>query len=87
MTLAQAMIKEAKLLGEAKFCLAELALALSRVDPRKPALGGLSRGVIVQCLTTVIREIELCTIALPPAAEASPLENYINAAFSEARKC
>jgi len=87
MTLAHALIQGAKLPGEAKFCLAELALALSRVDPQKPALGGLSKGVIDECLATVIHELEVLALALPSATPASPLETYVKAAFSKAKKC
>jgi hypothetical protein len=87
MTLAYALTKEAKLPGEAKFCLAELALALSRVNPKKPAVGGLSKGIIVECLAAVIRAIELQALGLPSATATSPLENYVTAAFSEAKRC
>ncbi len=87
MTLAHALAKEAKLPGEAKFCLAELALALGRVNPKKPAVGGLSKNIIIECLGTVIREIELQALGLPSAAATSTLENYVTAAFSEAKGC
>jgi hypothetical protein len=87
MTLAHALTQEAKLPGEAKFCLAELALALSRVNPKKAALGGLSKAVIIECLSTVIREIEIQTLELSSATATSPLDAYVKAAFLEAKRC
>jgi hypothetical protein len=85
--LAQALTTEAKLPGEAKFCLAELALALSRVDARRAAVGGLPKAVITQCLSEVIREIELWTLALPSSAVTSSLDDYVAAALLEAKGC
>ena len=86
-TLAQALTAEAKLPGEAKFCLAELALALSRVDARRAAVGGLPKTVIVKCLSEVIREIERSTLALPSTAVTSSLDDYVAAALLEAKRC
>jgi hypothetical protein len=84
MTLAGALIKEARLPGEAKFCLAELALTLRRVNPKIPAQGGLEVEVIRACIKDAIAEIESRAAALPTSSSASMLDAYVADAFEEA---
>jgi hypothetical protein len=84
MTLADAFVREARLPGEAQFCLAELALSLRRVDPARPAQGGLSASVIRECIHTAIAEIESLASALPTTSETSMLDTYVREAFLEA---
>ena len=81
--LAQAFITEATLPGEAKFCLAELALALGRVDAAVTAKGGLSPSVIKGMLSEAITAIEQRAAALPSSPDMAMLDAYVSAAFKE----
>ena len=83
MTLAEAFIREASLPGEAKFYLAELALALKRVDPRRAALGGLSATVIADLLLSAARDLEAQSRILPSTHDTAMLDEYAAAAFGE----
>lgn len=84
-TLADAFIKEATLPGEAKFYLAELALALSRVRPSYPAAGGLSVSIITELITGVVSELETESRALVSSSDTRLLDGYAKEAFAEAR--
>lgn len=84
LTLADALIKEAKLPGEGRFCLAELALTLRRVDARVPAEGGLKVDVIRDCIAEAIQEIQTRAAAIPTASSTSMLDTYVADAFQEA---
>ena len=84
MTLADAFVREARLAGEAQFCLAELALSLRRVDVKRAAEGGLAAAVIRECIETAILEIESRASALPTTSETSMLDTYVREAFLEA---
>ena len=77
MALANAFLKEARLPGEAKFCLAELALSLRRVDPMVPAQGGLSATVIQSLIAQAIAEIEVRAVELIVPADRSMLDAYV----------
>jgi hypothetical protein len=84
MALVDAFVAEASLPGEAKFCLAELALALRRVDPALAARGGLATDVITASLSEVIVSIEQRAQALESSPDMSMLDAYVSAAFQEA---
>jgi hypothetical protein len=82
--LAEAFVKEARLPGEARFNLAELALALRRVDVKVTAQGGLPVAEIRGCLDAVLAEIHARALALEQSAATSRLDDYVEAAFQEA---
>jgi hypothetical protein len=84
MALAAAFVKEAKLPGEARFCLAELALTLRRVDPTVPAQGGLAAGVIRELVYDAITEIQSQAGEVESSGDASMLDRYVADAFREA---
>jgi hypothetical protein len=86
MTLADAFVKEAKVPGEARFCLAELALALRRVNPKVPAEGGLAVDEIRSAIQAVVGEIQGKAIALNPSESTQMLDTYVQAAFEEANR-
>jgi hypothetical protein len=85
-TLTSAFIREAKLPGEAKFYLAELALTLSRVAPQRPADGGLSVAIVKDLLSEAITDIRACAKDLPSTPETVALDNYVAAAFRGATR-
>ena len=82
--LAEAFVREATLPGEARFYLAELALALGRVRPALPAAGGLGTAVISALLSEAVAELTRISAALPRHPSASTLDRYVAAAFEEA---
>ena len=84
LTLADALVREARLPGEAKFCLAELALTLRRINPEIPANGGLAVDVIRTCINEAIADIEARAVALPASSSTSMLDTYVTEAFLEA---
>jgi hypothetical protein len=84
MALADAFVRDAKIEGEAKFYLAELALALHRVRPEKPDTGGLATRAIEEMLALAIRDIQTKALTLPSAAQTKMLDDYVLAAFVEA---
>jgi hypothetical protein len=84
MALADAFVRDAKIDGEAKFYLAELALALSRVKPEQPMPGEFATEAIKQMLDTAIREIQSKALALPSTPQTKMLDDYVSAAFVEA---
>lgn len=83
-TLADAFVREASLPGEAKFYLAELALALKRVRPERGASGGLSVTTIVDLLLLAVLELEAKALALPSQSDTRMLDEYAIEAFAEA---
>jgi hypothetical protein len=84
LALADAFVKEARLPGEAHFCLAELALALRRVRPEVPAQGGLPASEITTCLNQAIREVQDRATQLGKHPDAVLLDEYVARAFEEA---
>lgn len=84
MTLADAFAREASLPGEARFYLAELALTLNRVKPKRAAEGGLSANTITELLLLAKRELEVQALALPSTSDTAMLDKYAKEAFSEA---
>jgi hypothetical protein len=83
MRLAEAFVKEARLPGEAQFCLAELALALRRVKVERAAEGGLSKDEIRASIAETIRDIEARALGLIGSPDAALLDEYVKAAFLE----
>jgi hypothetical protein len=83
-TLADAFVREASLPGEAKFYLAELALALNRVRPERGASGGLSVTTIADLLLLAVLELEAKALALPSMSDTRMLDEYATEAFAEA---
>ncbi|MDP9177434.1 MAG: hypothetical protein M3O61_07120 [Gemmatimonadota bacterium] len=84
--LADAFLREATLPGEAKFYLAELALTISRVRPTLPAAGGLSVGTITQLISALVSELEVRASTVASPVETRALDQYIGAAFFEAKR-
>lgn len=84
MTLADAFLREATLPGEAKFYLAELALALKRVKPERPAAGGLSVTRISKLLASAVRDLASRALVLPSMPDTAMLDEYAREAFGEA---
>lgn len=82
--LARAFVQEARLPGEAKFYMAELALAVKRVVPQRTAEGGLSVDIVQESLAKAIASIKARTNELPSTAETTQLDGYVAAAFREA---
>jgi thioredoxin-like negative regulator of GroEL len=83
MALADGYVREACFLGEAKFCLAEIALALRRVRPDKAAVDGLARAAVSEALDKAIAEVAQRAAHIPPIPE---LDRYAEAAFAEATR-
>lgn len=86
MRLADAFAREATLPGEARFYLAELALALGRVRPARPALGGLSAATISKLLSEAVAALRQMSAATNPDASAPMFEQYVDEAFTEAAR-
>ena len=84
MTLADAFLREATLPGEAKFYLAELALALKSVKPERAAAGGLSVTRISRLLASAVRDLASRALALPSTPDTAILDDYAREAFGEA---
>ena len=81
--LMHALKRDATRDGELRFFVAELALALKRVDLTKIAVGGLPEGQAETLLKQCLHEV--ADSALPPsAAENTPLEQFVAAALKEA---
>jgi hypothetical protein len=83
--LAEAFRKDARSPDEARFFLAELALALKRVRVEEAARGGVEATLIRDQIATIITEIEAQATAIP-VANASAMDRYVTEAFSQARK-
>ena len=80
LALAEGYVREASFAGEAKFCLAEIALALHRVQPDKGAADGLSRSAVADCLRSAIGQLAERAAQIPAVPE---LDRYASAAFAE----
>ena len=83
MALADAFVRDAKIDGEAKFYLAELALALSRVKPEQPMPGEFATEAIKQMLDIAVREIQSKALALPSTPQPKMLVVFVSGAFVE----
>jgi thioredoxin-like negative regulator of GroEL len=83
MALAEGYVREAGFAGEAKFCLAEIALALRRVRSDKAAVDGLSRAAVSEALNKAIAELAERAAQIPPVPA---LDRYAEAAFAEAAR-
>ena len=84
MRLADAFLSEAVLPGEARFYLAELALALGRVRPARPASGGLAAATIATLLDGAVRALTRMASGATAGPSARMLERYVEDAFAEA---
>jgi hypothetical protein len=83
MALAEGYVREAGFAGEAKFCLAEIALALRRVRSDKAAVDGLARAAVSEALNKAIAELAERAAQIPPVPA---LDRYAEAAFAEAAR-
>jgi hypothetical protein len=83
LALAEGYAREAGIAGEAKFCLAEIALALHRVQPEKVAADGLPRAEVADSLKKAIVQLLESANQMPAVPE---LDQYANAAFAEAAR-
>jgi hypothetical protein len=81
LALAEGYAREATVAGEAKFCLAEIALALHRVQPAKVAVDGLPVAEVAESLKKAIAQLRENAAQVAPAPE---LDRYATAAFEEA---
>jgi hypothetical protein len=84
MALAAAFVSDAKLPGEARFCLAELALSLRRVDVDAVAKGGLPAEMVRRLLADAIGQIEKRALELVASSPRSMLDDYVIDALREA---
>jgi len=84
MALADAFVRDAKIDGEAKFYLAELALTLSRIKPVQPMTGEFGTKAMKEMLAVAIRKIETNALALPRNPQTKMIDDYVDAAFTEA---
>jgi hypothetical protein len=83
--LAEAFKKDARSPGEARFFMAELALALKRVRVDEAACGGIAVDLIRDRLATSISDLEAQAGAIK-GEHGLPLDRYIIEAFAAARK-
>ena len=83
LALAEGYVREASFAGEAKFCIAEIALALRRVQPDKVAVDGLPRSVVTESLKKAIQQLAEEAAKIRPVPE---LDRYAGAAFAEAQQ-
>lgn len=81
LALAEGYVREAGFAGEAKFCIAEIALALHRVQPDKVAVDGLPRSVVAESLKRAIQQLAGQAAKIDPVPE---LDRYADAAFAQA---
>jgi hypothetical protein len=80
-SLAQALLKDARLPGEAAFFLAELVLMLGRVRPQLAARGGLASKVIADEVAAVIGEIKLAATGHLPGDTPASMRTYVEEAL------
>lgn len=80
--LAEGYVREAST-PEAKFCIAEIALALHRIKLAKVAAGGLPRTVVAELLK---RAIEGLAERAARLAADTQIDRYVTAAFEEAMR-
>jgi hypothetical protein len=83
--LADAFRRDARSADEARFFLAELALALKRVRVDQGARGGVEASVIGKRLVASIADLEE-QVASVQGANGVAMEHYITEAFAEARR-
>ena len=81
LALAEGYAREATFAGEAKFCLAEIALALHRVQTAKVAVDGLPVAQVAESIKNAIAQLREMAGQLAPVPE---LDLYAKAAFEEA---
>lgn len=81
--LAEGYAREATFGGEAKFCLAEIALALHRVQPDKVAADGLPRAEVALSLKKSIAQLRERAARISSVPD---LDRYATAAFEEATR-
>lgn len=80
MALAESYVREVGSTGEARFCLAEIALTLRRVLPEKVALDGLPATVIAESLHKAIRQLAERAASLPAVPG---IDRYAAAVFEQ----
>lgn len=83
MALADAYLREASSVGEAKFCLAEIALVLHRIKPGRVARDGLPPAAVAEPLKKAIHQLAERADQLAPVPD---IDRYVAAAFKEAGK-
>jgi hypothetical protein len=83
MALADCYMREASHPGEARFCLAEIALALRRVHPGKAAADGLSHTAVVESLRKAVEQLTKRAAGIQSVPD---LDRYVEAAFAEAMR-
>jgi hypothetical protein len=83
---AEAFRKDARSPDEARFFMAELALALKRVRVEEAARGGVEVGLIRDRLAASIADLESRAAAMQ-GTNGLAMDRYITEAFAEARKC
>lgn len=83
MALAESYMCEASHPGEAKFCLAEIALALSRVRNDKSAADGVPSSAMEDLLRRAISELATRAADIESVPD---LDRYVEAAFAEATR-
>lgn len=83
MALAEGYVREASFRGEARFCLAEIALTLKRIQPDKVAADGLPRAAVADCLQRAIQQLAERATHVPSVPE---IDRYVAAAFGEATR-
>lgn len=81
MALAEGYAREAGSTGEARFCLAEIALTLKRVQPHKISLDGLPAAAIAELLHNAIRQLAERASSLPAVPG---VDRYAAAVFEQA---
>ncbi len=81
LALAEGYTREATFAGEAKFCLAEIALALHRVQPAKVTVDGLPVAQVTESIKKAVTQLREKAAQLAPAPE---LDRYAKAAFEQA---
>ncbi|MGH8318119.1 MAG: hypothetical protein ACREUL_09105 [Steroidobacteraceae bacterium] len=78
MALAESYVREAASTGEARFCVAEIALTLGRVQPAKVALDGLPATAVAEYLSKAVQKLAENAAILPAAPG---IDRYATAAF------
>jgi hypothetical protein len=81
LALADGYLREARFAGEAKFCLAEIALVLHRVQLDHVAADGLPRAAVAESLKQAIERLAERAATIP---QVPAIDRYAEAAFKEA---
>jgi HKD family nuclease len=86
--LATALQREAKLNGEARFCLAELALVVASINPGAIAVGGVPQSHVVTSLNGLVAELqrEASLVEATTNENVSRLDTYVTAVFQKVRR-